>query len=156
MGGCVTRARELTLTADSVDETLQPGQVKFYSFDVTQQWIDRKKDIVVRVHVSSGYEEKSRPRLTVKFSSAWGGLASVGQRLIHRLSVCCDPVVCRPVSLQSLATSVLCPRSRVSESAAEDLGERPLLLLSESVVRPLLPALSERARRRLHRVHAAR
>lgn len=64
MGGCVTRARELTLTADSIDETLQPGQVKFYSFDVSQQWIDTKKDMVVRVHVSSGYDDKGEMQAT--------------------------------------------------------------------------------------------
>ena len=56
MGGCVTRYRDLSLIADSFDDVLQPDQVKFYRFQLTQQWLNNKRDLVVRVHVTRGYE----------------------------------------------------------------------------------------------------
>lgn len=55
MGGCATRYRELDLTADSFSDTLQPSQVKFYGITLTREWLEKKLDLVIRVHVEEGY-----------------------------------------------------------------------------------------------------
>jgi aspartyl aminopeptidase len=55
----VTRYRELDLTADSFSDTLMPGQVKFYGITITQAWLEKKLDLVVRVHVEKGYARKA-------------------------------------------------------------------------------------------------
>jgi hypothetical protein len=54
MGGCATRYRELSLVSDSVDDVLAPGEVKFYAFHIDKAFLDRRNDIVVRVHVRQG------------------------------------------------------------------------------------------------------
>jgi hypothetical protein len=60
MGSCVTRYRELDLTADSFSDTLLPGAVKFYGITLTREWIEKKKDLVVRVHVEKGSAHSKR------------------------------------------------------------------------------------------------
>lgn len=55
MGACATRYRDLSLTADSFDDVFQPGETKFYRFQLSQEWLNRKSnDLVVRVHVTRG------------------------------------------------------------------------------------------------------
>lgn len=54
MGACVTRIRELDLLADSFTDELQPGEVKFYSIELTREFLQRRRDLVVRCHVQSG------------------------------------------------------------------------------------------------------
>jgi len=54
MGGCATKCRELNVTDDSFNVHLQPGTVAFFGFTLTQQWLNKKQDLVIRCHVLKG------------------------------------------------------------------------------------------------------